>query len=418
MPFLIYLFPFFGLFLGVKYFFQKHYHYGLLFFGFCYGYTVYFYSGDVIRYRDDFAMLVEYSVDDYFQLLQHLANDRLKFVGISINAYNSKPDVFALTLGFLVSRFTENPRWFFAMVSLIYVFLQIKFFEEVVRFTGKVNSKGWKLFFAALVLMVPFYVGVTGVRFWPALFVFAWMLMKYINTGNKKYLFFTTFSILFHYTFIFPVVVAFAASFLRLNRYVFKILIIIGIGFALLSSTTSSLDFITKAITVFESDSVTNATSGYLDEEQLAKRVVKVEATNWYVQWRTHLLNVFFILFFIFDFFNLNKWNKVLVNPIFDKMYQFFFLITLFTFNLGSMGRFVYVFYLLILLRIIQIQTLDCNQKLKKWNYYFIPILALHVIVTFRAGFYTIDPLLLISPSIALFFVESERSLSEFLIGH
>ena len=418
MPLFFFLFPLFGFYNGIKYFFQYKYRYGLLFFAFWFGYSVFFYSGDILRYREDFQLLLNYSWSDYFHLLENLTNDRLKFANITINTYNSKPDVFALSLGFLVSRFTENPRWFFAIVSVIYVFFILKFLDEAVKFTGKSKSKGWKLFFAGLVLIVPFYVGVTGIRFWPALFVFAWMLLKFINTGNIKYLFFTAFSIAFHYTFVFPVLIAFLGTFLKINRLVFKILIVTGIGFALLSSTTSSFDFVSNAITVFDTDSVTNATSGYLDEEQLEQHVVKAEATNWYVQWRGHLLNVFFILFFVFDFFNLNQWDMAKENPIFDRMYHFFFLISLFTFNLGSMGRFVYVFYLLILLRIIQLQTMDSFKKLKTWNLLFVPILVLHIFVTFRAGFYYVDPLLLISPSIALLFVQSEISLSQFLIGH
>lgn len=418
MPLLFFLFPLTGLYNGIKYFFQSKYRYGLLIFAFWYGYSVFFYSGDVTRYRDDFAALVQYTWDDFSHLVQYLFDENTRFNLLQRNTYNSKPDLYALTLGFLVSRFTENPRWFFGIVSVIYVFIILKFLDEVIRFTGRSDSKSWKLFFAGLVLIVPFYVGVTGVRFWPALFVFAWMLLKYINTGNIRYLFYTAFSVFFHYTFIFPVVVAILAAFLRINRIVFKYLVIIGVFFAVLSSTSNTLDFITNSIKVFESETVSNASASYLDEEQLEKRFEEVKATNWYVQGRVQLLNLFFILFFIFDFFQFNSWNKTVGHPIFDRMYHFFFLITLFTFNLGSMGRFIYVFYLLIFIRILQLQTVDQTKKLRVWNKAFTVVLLFHIIVVFRAGFYTVDPLLLISPSPALLFFHSDVSLSEFIVGH
>ncbi len=42
----------------------------------------------------------------------------------------------------------------------------------------------------------------------------------------------------------------------------------------------------------------------------------------------------------------------------------------------------------------------------------------LYIIVVFRAGFYTVDPLLLVNNSIFTFFMHSDISLSELLIGH
>lgn len=418
MPLFFFLFPVFGLFNGIKYFFKSHYRYGILFFAFWFGYSVFFYSGDVVAYRDDFAILVNYSWDDFIHVIINFNNETLKFVGIIPCTYNSKPDFFAFILGFLVSRFTENPRWFFAFVSVIYFYLMLRFLDEVPKFTGIVKSKGWKLFFVGLVIIVPFFVGVTGVRFWTALFLFAWMLMKYINTGSKKYLFCSAFSILFHYTFIFPVVVSLIATLIQINRKVFKILVIIGIVYVLLSSTTNSLDFIKNTLEFFDNDTVSKVSSSYLDEDGLAKKVVSSNDGNWYVNARVQFLNLFFLVFFIVDFFNFNRWKQVTRNIVFDNLYQLFFIVSLFTFNLGSLGRFIYIFYLLVLIRILQLQTLENRTLLKKWNYIFLPILLLHLFVSFRSGFYYIDPLLLIAPSISLLFIHSDISLSQFLVGH
>lgn len=418
MPLLFFLFPFIGLYNGIKHFPQSKYRYGLLFFAFWFGYSVYFYGGDIISYHDDYALLVRYSWNDFFHIILNFNNDTLKFAQVSFNTFNAKPDFYAVTLGFLVSRFTENPRWFFAIASVIYFYLIMKFLDQAMIFTGNKKSKGWLLFFLALVLIVPFYVGVTGIRFWPALFLFSWMLLKYINSGQNKYIFFTAFSILFHYTFLFPVTIAYLIKFIKINKTFFKIFILIGIVYALLSTTTSSLNFIRDTLNLFGSDTINNATTAYLDENELGKRVSNFNATNWYVSWRGHLLNLYFILFFIIDFFEFNSWEKVKANTHFDKLYQFFFIVALFTFNLDSLGRFVYVFYILIIIRIISLQYNDTYNKLHIWNILFLPILILHVLVTFRAGFYYIDPLLFISPSPALLFIHSNISLSEFLIGH
>ncbi len=419
MPLLFFLFPIFGLYNGIKYFIQYKYRYGLLFFFFWFGYSVNFYPSDIINYRDDYALLVRYTWENLYHLIVYFNDDALKFSQVAPNVYNYKPDFFALTLGFLVSRFTENPRWFFAIISVIYFYFMIKFLDEALKYTGYNKSKGWSLFFATLVLIVPFFVGITGVRFWTGLFFYIWILLKYVNTGQRKYLFLTAFSIFFHYTFIFPVIISFMGGLLKINKTVFKALTVIGIVYVLLSTTTSSLNFIRNALDIFDSDTLSKATASYLDEEEIVKGKSNLQAnTNWYVTWRVTLLNFYFITFFVFDFFKFNKWDKPKTNLLFENLYQIFFVIALFTFNLSSIGRFVYIFYFLVIIRIISFQVYDSTNKLQVWNMVFLPIFIIHVLVSFRVGLYFVDPLLVISPSIALLFIHSNIGLSEFLVGH
>ncbi|MFN3754471.1 EpsG family protein [Flavobacterium sp.] len=418
MQLIFFIFPFLGFYKGVKDFFSAKYRYGILFFAFWFGYSVFQYSGDVTRYASDFSFFAQYSWSDLWHLIVNFSDESLKFSFLKRTTYNSKPDIFAVTLGFLVSRFTENPRWFFAIVSVIYVYFILKFLDEVVRFTGKHNTKGWRIYFAALVFIVPFYVGVTGIRFWPALFLFGIMLLRYFNTKEKKYIFYTLSAVLIHYTFIVPCLIAMIAVTVKVNRRIFKLLIFMGIVYVLLSSTTSSLDFIKNALSFFQNDTISNATSGYVDEDSIIKKSTNLATKNWYVVWRSNLINAFFFSFFILDFFRLNKWKEIKQNKSFETVYCFFFILALFTFNLGSLGRFVYLFYFLVIIRILMYQAVNKNDEMIRLSYFFVPIMLLHIIVSFRAGFYYVDPFLLISPSPALLFVQSPVSLSEFLIGH
>lgn len=411
------LFPFFGFLNSLKNFSKTNIRLPLYFFGFLFGYSIIFSGGDVVRYQEAYPKMVNYTFSDYVDNLKNSFNEDEKFNKTPQNTFNLKPDFYALSVSFFISRFTENVRWLFAFLSLIYTIIQVKFFEEIL-ISFKNKTKGFKLFFAALVFIVPFYVGVTGIRFWPALFLFVWMIFKYTNTGSIKYIFFAMISIAIHYSFIFPCIVAIIAISLKINKYIFKVLIVIGLIFALISSTSSTLDFITSAIDIFDNETIANSSSGYVSEENISDRIQSVAATNWYVNLRGNLLNMFFGIFFIVDFFNLNNWKKPQSSEAFIKLYHLFFLISLFTLNLASMGRFVYVFYILCIIRILQFQVVENKNKLLIWNKIFLAVLVLHVIVIFRAGFYFVDPLLLISPSIALFFIHSDVNLSEFIVGH
>lgn len=408
------LFPFLGFLDGIKNFYKSNKRAGLLIFAFFFGYSVYFFSGDVLHYRDDFALFERYTLDDFITGIFTFNKDPRIYLGV----YNSKPDIFALSIGFIVSGITENSRWFFALISLIYVFLFLKFYDQVRAYIGFKNSFGYKLFSLAIILIVPFYVGVTGVRFWTALFVFLYFIMLFVNTKKKLYLVLSALSILFHYTFFFPVFIAFFTYLINLNKYVLKGLIIIGAIYAMASSTTNSLQFVSNSLSFLDSEQIDKVSSGYLDEDSLEERQEGVAKTNWYVQARVNLLNLFFFTFFILDYFEIIKWKVPIQNDFFRNFYHLFFIVAVFTFNLGSIGRFVYVFYFLILIRILMIQYSSQNLNLKKINYVFLPILILHIFVICRGGFYYVDPLLLISPSVILFLIQSERSLSEFLVGH
>jgi len=418
MNLLFYIFfPFLGFLYNLRNFSRTKIRLPLYFFGFLFGYSIVFSGGDLVRYQEAYAEMIKFTFSDYLHNLINTFNDNVKFAKTPLNSFNSKPDIYALTIGFLVSRFTENPRWLFAIISLIYTIIHVKFFEEVF-YDFKVKTKGFKLFFVALVFIVPFYVGVTGVRFWPALFIFTWMIYKYTKTGNIKYFIYATLSILFHYTFVLPCLIALIASLLKINRTVFKILVLIGVLFAVISSTSSSLDFITSGIDSLDSETISKSSSSYTNEELIAERNTLKSQTNWYVRLRENLLIVFFYTFFFIDFFNIHKCKKPETSELFLNLYHFFFLISLFTLGLASLSRFNYVFYLLCILRILQFQIPENQRRLFVFNRIFFFILILHVLVIFRAGFYFVDPLLLISPSIALFFIHSNISLSEFIVGH
>lgn len=417
MNLLYIFFPIFGLYEAVKNFLKSHSAIPIVIFGFWFGFSVFYYSGDILAYRDDFGLLVKYSWNDFVTIVLNTYSRDGKPIFNSNNLFHQKPDLFAFVLGFLISRFSENPRLFFGFLGAIYFFLMHRFLKESVEYTGSSLNKNWRLFLIFLSLIVPFYVGVTGVRFWTALFLFGWMILKYINSGRLKFLFFAAISCLFHYTFIFPVLILLLAFFLRVNKIFMRPLILVGVFYAVLASTTSSLDFISDILNFFDNEIIEDSAGSYLDKDALSARQVSADATNWYVKWRVHILNLFFLLFYLVDFFSIRK-KKPIKSFFFERLYDFFFLISVFTLNLGSISRFIYIFYLIILIRLMEIHMKSNYRNYSIWSKIVLPVLILHVFVTFRAGFYYVDPNLLIAPSIFLILVEAKISLSQLLVGH
>lgn len=414
---LFYLFfPFFGFLLNLR-FVERFSRIGFLNLAFWFGYSVFFTEGDITYYYFEFQEIVRYDFDKFFHIVSNLYDEDEKLKFVRENVYNAKPDVYVLTVSFIISRFTENARVFFAFVSVIYFFLQMKFLTEVLKMVPYNLSRNWIIFFVFLASIVPFHCGVTGIRFWTALFLFLWILAKYFNTRQTYYLYFMVFAPLIHYTFFFPILMVLLSFVLRIKRRLLKFLIIFSVIYATLAVSTNLLSFITDAIALLDNESISNSSASYLDEDKLAERKIAENTGNWYVKGRMQAINLLFLLFYLYDFIKIQS-RTMVQNRVFFNLYHLSFVISVITLNAGSIARFIYIFYFMVLIRLLYIHVHFYGKKLSLWGYLTIPVLILHILVTFRGSFYFVDPLLLVSPSPYLLFMHSNVSLSQLLIGH
>lgn len=404
--------------MSVKHIWDKQYHKIILLFAFWLGYTVFFFGGDVVEYKNAFDITAKYDWSGYFYLLRNTFSDD-KFILFPDNVVNSKPDMYALTLQFIITRFTDNERWFFGFASFIYVYLILKFKDEVLLFAGVQPGKIWRFFFASLLLIVPFYVGITGVRFWAALFWFMLFTMKYLRTKRVYYILIAAVSITMHYTFMFPVGVLLIYRFLNISRAAMRVLVIASLAFFVLSTTAGLLGFANDAIEIFGDSSVKTVSSSYTDEENIEAKNTEAEAANWYVKARQTLITYGFFSIFLLEFAGVFRWKRNEYLDSWYSLYVLFFSISALTSNLGSLGRFSYIFYLLCLVRLLVLCALNPkNRYLHTIRLFMFPVMTIHVLVSLRAGFYFVDPLLLVGNPVVFFLVQSKTSLSEFIVGH
>ena len=411
----------FGVFLySIRNILNKHYQKLIIAFSFLYGYTVYPYSGDIINYREWFSIVASYNIYDYLYILQNTFSTESLVSYQVTNNMVTQPDVFAISLQFLVSRFTENPRWFWGIVSVIYTSFMFMFVNQITKEVNWLNKNfGQLLFFAFLLLVIPFYVGVTGVRFWPALFLFCTYLVKYIYRPKAKYIGYAALSILIHYSFFVPVAILLIKHLLPDNRFFYRLLVVFSLMIFASTSSGYLLSTLEGYTSIFNETVVEERVNSYTDQDVLQQRTQKQSQNNWYVSLRSDSI-LYFLL--ILTFMEISGFWKFHENEFTEKMFPYltiFFCVTLLTINLGSIGRFKNIFYLLALSRYVHLFGLQpWDSRLRFSSYILFPILILYILVTFRAGFYTIDPLLLIHNVVTAFFLESDLSLSEFLVGH
>ena len=392
----------------------------ILLFSFMFGYTVYLYSGDILNYEESFKIVGQYSWEDYRYLITNLFSVD-KFDKYSPNTVNTQPDPFAFTLQFLVSRFTDNPRWFWAIVSTFYTYTVLNLANFVYKenyfqyFKSSRNTILWLCFF----LVIPFYVGVTGVRYWPALFLFVFFLLNYLKKRTLFTLLLFFIPVLIHYSFFAPVAFVIGIKFIPNRLLIHKISVVISLFFFFTSSFTTIFSFLNEYLTYVEGSQLEERLSSYTNEDLLEQRQEKSSGTNWYVSLRGDLLFYFLIGVNVLNMFSFLKFKETNFTRNFYHFFIFFMCLALITYNLGSIGRLKNVFILLACLRFVSLCYQNYhNKQFKRVTTLFFIIILFNTIVNFRAGFYYVDPFLLIHNSFTFLFVESDLSLSELLIGH
>lgn len=397
---------------------DRKYHGIILLFSVVYGYSVYMYSGDVVRYADSFALMARADWRDYWDLLAGaFTGGNFKMLRYGLTA--SQPDIYALSLQFLVSRVTEESRWFFALVSLVYTWFFLKFVDEAAREIPWIGSFAQKVFFVFLLLVVPFYVGVTGVRFWTALFLFMVCAIRYVRDRHIKHIFLAALCPLIHFTFIVPVGLLLVYRLVNLSRLITYAVVLASIGFFVVTSNSQILNYIESSSGFFSGTKVADRLEGYGNEDIQAERQGVAATTNWYVQLKAKLLIYVLLLLTMIEMFGGIRYKNNEFLQDLQPMFLLFFVLAMFTFNLGSIGRFQYVFYLFGLLRYTILAGINPRHTpLKLISLGMVPVLVLHVLVSFRAGFYTVDPLLLVGNPYVLFMYQSDLSLSQLIVGH
>lgn len=408
--------PFGAFILSLKHIINRHYQKIIIAFAFLFGYTVFFYGGDIVRYQGFYKAVSTYSWSEFFRILFNPFD-------LNIQAFYSgaeKPDRYAFILQFIFSRLTENSRWMFGFISAVFTALYLRFMNEVLKETKWVNNNfAQKIFFVFLLVVIPFYVGVTGIRFWTALFVFMLFTIRYVKTEGNKYILYAASSMFIHYSFFLPLLILIIYKLTGYKKNIVALFVLVGILSFINGTIGTKINLLQQVTTPFENTTIFEAAQSYTDYDILQERHIRLSQTNWYVTLRSNLLLFFLLTLTLLEYLRVFKFRETAFTKKLFPIVIFFFIFTILTIDMGSLGRFNYIFYLFAISRyIILIGRQPNDKKLKYAGMILFPILVLWILVIARGGFYFVDPLLLVGNPIILFLEQSSISLSELLVGH
>lgn len=360
------------------------------------------YFGLIFIYHQQGTVLGDGSDSERYAIYLSEAH-KLKDINIVeyIKLYNGEKriDYYAPTIIFIVSRITDNPHIFFAVVALLYGVFYSKFLWLIIKHSN--NKNAYLLFFIiALFLIAPIWK-INGVRWWTALYLFSYGTVGWILEKKNKLLFWSLCSIFVHYTFIYPLALFILYVLLPKKRILPYILLFIGINIFNNIDLTFTNNLINKLFPV----NIADSTIGYLTFEYKATR-------NWFADSGKYfgiILNLYFVILFY-----LKAKDDIIKDKTLSNLFIFALLLqslSLFINIAPWGGRFldlgdlsIYGFYC------IAISRESIFRKTSSYINYAIPFLIYIIFIHLKNGFYVINPISLLLGNYATAFVINENT--------
>ena len=269
------------------------------------------YFGIVFIYHQQGTFLGGGSVSERYAvwLKEAYQNRDLNLLDYVQEYRESKIDIYAPILLYSVSRFTDNPKIFFAVVALIYGIFYSGFIWLIYRHANLNKSIISILFLLALILVSPIWK-INGVRWWTALFMFCYGTASFILEHKPRMLIWSVISLLIHYTFVYPLILF--VIFILLPK---KKLLPYFIIFLLINIFNNiDLSYLERIISALFPTNLSDLTTGYLTFEYKADRNWFADSDKYAGIW----LNVYLTAVFYFK-----AGQDIRQNPMLRKMFIF-----------------------------------------------------------------------------------------------
>lgn len=218
---------------------------------------------DANRYRDFFISL-SYSDFDFKNIADLLYQEGSTFL-----------DPAQLVISFLVSRFTSDPRFLFAVFGLVFGYFYSRNVWFLLERTGTEMKKSAVIYFAVFVIVLGFWK-ISGFRMWTAAHIFFFGASQYFLDNKKSGILIAAVSVLFHFSYMFPVGLLLAYMTLPKKASLF-------FGFFILAFFVSEIEIsvFSETLTRFLPDVFHQRIQGYTSEAYVESEAAALETRNW-----------------------------------------------------------------------------------------------------------------------------------------
>ncbi|OYU81520.1 MAG: hypothetical protein CFE23_03375 [Flavobacterium sp. BFFFF1] len=377
------------------------YHYAkniIVFFYGLFGFTfIYSETSDSFRHAITFESAANRPFVEFFEIVSGLYSED-----------GQKPDIFMDFIAFVVSRFTNDSRFFFMALGLILSWMLMKNIDLFNKLYAKKKTTIGLIFLVFLFVLIP-PSRILSFRHYLASMVYLFAVYQYFTTKKPIFLIAIACSVFVHFGFLLVVALFFVYKYIGKSRNnIYYVLIILSFFFAEQASA------VIRQFGVGLDIGVDKVVNGYTNEKYLQR-------VSEYQENRVGIINVYIRLTTLFMFFSIlyHKFRNKFFDAISEQLYSFALLIFAFvnfTQGLESItNRFSIVFQLLTCVFYIHLYT---NNEVKKSNifkYTSIGFLLLNFVILTRitieyANIVMVTPLLPLS-----FLTDSQTTILDFI---
>lgn len=327
-------------------------------------------------------------------------------------------DVFAPTLQFLVSRFTDNGHVFFFFVALIFGFFYSRNIWYVLEKLPDRLPRGLWVLILFFLLVCPIWL-VNGVRMWTAAHIFTYGAMPYLLEGKKKSLIWCFLSILVHHSFIFPIItiVLFFLLSKRLQRKESVLTVLFVFYLITLGIKTLNLESLNTILQIYLPNFYEDRINGYVNEDVWERTIESAAKLSWHVDffnnieyWTTQLL-------IVLSFFSIRRNRKDCewLVPLFAFALLIYGGANILS-SVPSGARYITIARLFMVpVFIFTVAYVPLGKWFKTLLPLCLSLIAFAMIFEIRKGFDFYGIMLLVGNFISMFFVESNIPLIDYV---
>jgi hypothetical protein len=355
------------------------------------------------------------SMDGFFHAQKfaeatRLSNDAFSklIVNFILRQGNSQElDIYTTVVNFVMSRFTDSFHYVFLLHAFVFSYFSVKTFGIIYdEFEGKI-SKNAMVFFVLIFFLLPVNI-VHGIRFPIGSWMFIYGAYQLIRTGSKKHLLFCLLACFVHFSFILPLILTIAYSFLGNKNYIYISLLLASILFpSLFYSYLGSLD---KADV---GEGVEDKISGYSREDYIKMRNTNLENRNWYAKFRIPILQYAF--YSVLLLITVVKKNYYKQDQVQQNLFSFLILFLAFVnfgFAFDSLGRrFLLVWFVFAAIFIFRFFQLNDFKYYSFYTKIFIFPILLWIFVQLRVALDVMTYMFLIGNPVTAAFIEMDAIL-------
>jgi len=270
------IWPFGMLLLAMRNFGSKQYRFFIMLFFAFYGFTFIIKNPgvDSFRHKEQFEEVAKQPISELYTIL----NDFIYLRGEDL-------DVYAPLANFIVSRFTDNSAYVFALHALVFGFFYLKCIAFLYdEFKGKINQNSM-LFLIMFITLFSIHQ-INAVRYYTAMWIWIYGALMLLSTKNLKYITYCLVASLVHFGITPATAVLLIFYFLgpRNNIYIPLVFISFIIG------NFFPLDVFVKLGSSINATAERRAES-YTNLDIQAERTEGIRQTAWFIQLRGGVLH-------------------------------------------------------------------------------------------------------------------------------